>query len=574
MQPVGDRRHRLICGLDPGEIQAYPRHVTERHFDWIIIGSGFGGSVSAHRLAEKGYEVLVIEKGRRFSPQDFPKNNWDLKNWFWSPGVGLRGIFKMSFFQHVTVVHGVGVGGGSLVYANTLPTPKDNFFQSPSWASLADWKQELEPHYATARRMLGATKNPVMTRSDHIVEEIAKDIGRQEHFEPTEVAVYFGEPNKKVPDPYFNGQGPDRVGCTLCGACMTGCRVGAKNTLDRNYLYLAEKKGAEVLAENEVKMLSPRQGGGYRVQTQGSFDRSKTTGFTADRVVFSGGVLGTIPLLLKLKETQEGLPDLSDRVGDFVRTNNEALIGVVSPEKGTNLSKGVAITSILHTDDHSHMEPVRYGAGSGFFRTMMLPHAPGSSVIRRLFGVAKALLKNPLLWFRSFTVPDFAKHSQVILYMRTLESTLQFRLGRHATSGFRRGLVTKLDDGAEAPSAFMKEATDLAIRFAHKVKGVTMTFFAETLMGVPSTAHILGGACMGDSPETGVIDKNHRVFGYEGLYVIDGSAISANPGVNPSLTITALAERAMSRIPAKIELEGSQEQEDAVQTAVNPQLSF
>ena len=524
------------------------------HYDWIIVGSGFGGSVSAHRLTQKGYSVLVIEKGRRFAPEDFPKNNWDLKRWFWSPAVGLKGFFKMSFFKHITIVHGVGVGGGSLVYANTLPTPKDNFFTGGSWSGLADWKKELAPHYQTALRMLGANKNPVVTKSDQIMAEIAQDIGREEHFEPTNVAVFFGEPNKKVPDPYFDGEGPDRVGCNFCGACMTGCRVGAKNTLDQNYLYLAEKHGAQVLPQSEVTMVRPKEGGGYEVHTQGSFDNDTRRSFSADRVIFAGGVLGTIPLLLNLKEDPEALPHLSDRVGDFVRTNNEALIGVVTPEKDINLSKGVAITSILHTDEHSHLEPVRYGSGSGFFRTMMLPHSPGSTMVGRVLGMFWAFLKNPILWLRALFVSDFARQSQVMLYMRTLESTLRFRLGRHFTSGFRRGLVTELDEGAEAPSAFMKEATDLATRFAQKVKGVTMTLFAETIMGIPSTAHILGGACMGDSRETGVIDKDHQVYGYEGLYVIDGSAISANPGVNPSLTITALAERAMSRIPAKAEV--------------------
>lgn len=525
--------------------------MSDRQYDWIIIGSGFGGSVSAHRLTQKGYRVLVIEKGRRFSAEDFPKNNWDLKRWMWNPAMGLKGIFKMSFMKHMTVLHGVGVGGGSLVYANTLPTPKSEFFRSGSWAELADWEQELAPHYATAKKMLGATPNPVVTKGDRVIEEIAKDLGREDHFHPTEVAVFFGEPNKKVPDPYFDGEGPDRIGCNFCGACMTGCRVGAKNTLDKNYLYFAEKNGAEVLPETEVTAVRPLADGSYRVETKPTFGGAQEQTFTAERVIFAGGVMGTMPLLLQMKEDPNGLPELSDRVGDFVRSNSESLIGVISPKEDVNFSKGVAITSILHTDEHSHIEPVRYGAGSGFFRTLIAPHAPGPTVLSRIWGGIVAFFRQPIRWLRAVFTRDFAKHSQVLLYMRTLEGTLRMRLGRQWRTGYRRALVTEVDDPSQAPSAFMEEATDLANRFAEKTDGVTMTLMTETLLGVPSTAHILGGACMGDSADNGVIDANHEVYNYPGLYVVDGSAISANPGVNPSLTITTLAERAMSLIPEK-----------------------
>jgi cholesterol oxidase len=521
------------------------------HYDWIIIGSGFGGSVSAHRLTQKGYNVLVIEKGRRFEPEDFPKTNWDLKRWMWNPSIGLKGIFKMSFLKHMTVLHGVGVGGGSLVYANTLPTPKQEFFQSKSWGHLADWETELAPHYDTAKRMLGATANPLMTKGDYVMKEIAEDIGRQDHFHPTQVAVFFGEPNERVPDPFFEGEGPDRVGCNFCGACMTGCRVGAKNTLDRNYLYLAEKHGAEVLAETEVIKVRPRDDGGYVVETKASLGKAYTAEMSADRVILAGGVMGTMPLLLQMKEDPNGLPQLSDRLGDFVRSNSEALFGIVSPDKGEDFSKGVAITSILHADDHSHIEPVRYGAGSGFFRTMLSVHSPGPTALARIWGALVAFARQPVRWLKALSVNDFAKHTQVLLYMRTLEGTLRMRLGRELRTGFRRGLVTQVDDPSQAPSAFMEEATDLAERFAKKVNGVPTTLVTETLLGVPSTAHILGGACMGASVEAGVIDRSHEVFNYPGLYVIDGSAISANPGVNPALTITALAERAMSLIANK-----------------------
>jgi cholesterol oxidase len=542
---------RPPIGLDFEEIRSYSTGMPEEHYDWIIVGSGFGGSVSAHRLTQKGYKVLVIEKGRRFAPEDFPKTNWDLKRWMWIPSIGLQGIFKMSFLKHMTVLHGVGVGGGSLVYANTLPTPTQEFFRAQSWGHLADWEAELAPHYETARRMLGITTNPVMTKGDHVMKEIAKDIGREEHFHPTEVAVFFGEPNKKVPDPFFGGEGPDRVGCNFCGACMTGCRVGAKNTLDMNYLYLAEKHGAEVLAETEVTKVRPRDGGGYVVETKASFGKPHAAEISADRIILAGGVMGTMPLLLRMKEDPTGLPQLSDRVGDFVRTNSEALFAIVSPDKNEDFSKGVAITSILHADDHSHIEPVRYGAGSGFFRTLLSVHSPGPTAIARIWGALVVFVRRPVRWLRAFFVKDFARQSQVLLYMRTLEGTLRMKLGREWRTGFRRGLVTELDDSSQAPCAFMEEATDLAERFADKVNGVPTTLVTEALLGVPSTAHILGGACIGASADTGVIDRSHEVFNYPGLYVIDGSAISANPGVNPALTITALAERAMGLIADK-----------------------
>ena len=523
--------------------------MSEAHYDWIIIGSGFGGSVSALRLAEKGYRVLVLEKGRRFSAEDFPESNWDLRRWMWMPAAGLKGIFQMSFLKHVTILHGVGVGGGSLVYANTLPTPKQSFFDAPSWSHLGDWQAELGPHYTTAKRMLGAATVPCMTRGDELLKEIAEDIGRPEHFHPTEVSVFFGEAGKPAPDPYFDGKGPERVGCTFCGGCMTGCRVGAKNTLDRNYLYLAEGLGVCVRPETEVEAIRPMDGGGYRVETRASFADYRAT-FSADRVVLAGGVMGTVPLLLAMKADPEGLPGLSPRLGDFVRTNSEALFAVVSPDPDAEFSKGVAITSILHTDDDSHIEPVRYAEGSGFFRTLLAPHAPGATVVGRLAGAAARLAREPVRWARALTVSDFAKQSQVLLYMRTLEGTLSMRLGRGIRTGFRRGLVTELAPGQEPPRAFMEEATDLANRFAEKVGGVAVSLVTEMVLGVPSTAHILGGCCMGGTAEEGVIDSDHRVFGYDGLYVIDGSAVSANPGVNPSLTITALAERAMHGIEA------------------------
>ncbi len=520
--------------------------------DWIVVGSGFGGSVSALRLSEKGYSVLVLEQGRRWRAADFPRTNWDLRRWLWLPLLGLRGIQRLTFLPHVSILSGVGVGGGSLVYANTLPVPGPEFFRLGSWAGLADWEAELAPHYATAKRMLGATPNPHPGYGDAVLAEVARDLGRAEHHRPTEVGVWFGEPGVETPDPYFGGEGPPRSGCTLCGACMTGCRHGAKNTLDRNYLYLAEKRGAGVLADTRVTAVRPLAGGGYAVEARtrlGPF-RWRRRRFTARRVVLAGGVLGTVELLLRMKEDPDGLPALSPRTGDLVRTNSEALIYLLSERGDVDHSRGIAIGSILHTDDHSHVEPVRYGRGSGFFRLLLLPHAPGPTLGARLRRMAADLARRPLRYLRAWFRPDLARHSTVLLYMRTLDGFLRLKLGRHGWRLWTRGLASALSEGP-APAAFMEEATDLARRFEDKMRGVAFGSFVETLFGVSTTAHILGGACIGADRESGVIGPDHQVHGYEGLYVVDGSAVSANPGVNPSLTITAMAERAMSLVPPK-----------------------
>ncbi len=522
-------------------------------WDFVIVGSGFGGSVSALRLVEKGYRVLVLEKGKRFTPDEYPKSNWNLPKWLWLPSLGFRGLFKMTFLKHVTALTGVGVGGGSLVYANTLPVPRDDFFTAPSWGSLGDWKTELAPHYDVARRMLGTARNPRMTRPDEVLREVGEEIGRSGSWHPTDVAVFFGTPGETVPDPYFGGEGPPRTGCTFGGGCMIGCRDGAKNTLDKNYLFLAERRGLSIEADTEVTWIRPLPGGGFEVTARHGrspfpFLRSRRT-TRARNVVLAGGVLGTVELLLKLRESGDGLPQLSDRLGDFVRTNSEVLMGVVS-DSGEDLSQGIAIGSILQTDEHSHLEPVRYPAGSGFFRLLAMPHAPGDTVFQRFLNAAGVLVRQPLKTLKAWVTPDWAKQTMILLYMRTVEGTLRMKLGRGVRTGFRRALSTGDGTGPQA-KAWVPEATELAKKVEKRLGGFTQSLLTETLLGIPTTAHILGGCCMGDSPATGVIDNRHRVFGYEGLYVIDGSAISANPGVNPSLTITALAERAMTFIPPK-----------------------
>ncbi len=525
---------------------------SQNLFDFIVIGSGFGGSVSALRLVEKGYSVLLLEKGKEWQTQDFPESNWNLKKWFWMPALGLRGFFKMTFMRHLTALSGVGVGGGSLVYANTLPIPDPSFFKSASWSHLADWETELAPYYVAAKKMLGATAYPSRSDADDVLAELAKRSGLSEHHHSTDVAVYFGEPDKEVSDPYFDGEGPDRTGCNFCGGCMVGCRYGAKNTLDKNYLYLARQKGLVLYSDMEADWVRPTEEG-YEISATASskekygFSRHH---FRAKKIIFAGGVLGTLPLLLRLKESAQGLPKLSERLGDFVRTNSEVLLGVTTSRRDIDLSEGIAITSIIQTDEHSHLEPVRYPAGSGLFRLFMMPHAPGKTFAERSLNALLSVLRRPLRALKAYSVPDWAKYTTILLYMRTLDGHLRTQLGRSIFTGFLRRLQSVPGQG-ELPSAAIPEASALGEEVADILNGFPASLPTETLFGIPTTAHILGGCVMGESSETGVIDTAHKLFGYEGLYVVDGSAMSANPGVNPSLTITAMAERAMSQIPVK-----------------------
>lgn len=515
-------------------------------YDYIIIGSGFGGSASALRLSEKGYKVLVLEKGKRLNANDFPRSNWNLKRWLWLPFFKFHGLFKITFFRHVATLSGVGVGGGSLVYANTLPIPKKSFFTAAAWAHLADWEAELEPFYPLALKMLGTNTNPRLETGDIALQKLAQQIGKEDQFEPTNVAVFFGEPDKTVPDPYFGGEGPERSGCNFCGGCMTGCRHGAKNTLDKNYLYFAEKQGAAIQPESEVYDVLPLDGKdgseGYRVRWQRSTRFFKRKGeFSARGIIFSGGVLGTVKLLLKLKDAS--LPNLSDKVGYGVRTNSESLIGITTFDKDTVFSDGVAIGSILHTGDHSHLEPVRYSAGSGFWRLLMSPLSHGSNMFIRLLRFFGDIFRHPILNIRAAFIDDWAKRTQILLFMQTINTTLRFSKG---TLGMKSSVIK-----GEHPTAFMPEAKELAEKYSRLVKGKPFVLITETIAGIPTTAHILGGSVMGKDREEGVIDSDNRVFGYRNMYVCDGSMISANPGVNPSLSITALTERAMNKIPPK-----------------------
>ena len=513
-------------------------------YDFVIVGSGFGGSVSALRLAEKGYRVLVIEKGKEWRPDQFPKTNWNLRKWLWLPGFRFFGFFKMTFMKHVGILSGVGVGGGSLVYANTLPRPKDIFFNTGNWKDLADWKKELEPHYQTAENMLGAQPNPELFDADHALKGVAAQSGKSEYFEPTRVAVFFGEPEKVVPDPYFNGNGPEREGCRFCGGCMTGCRYNAKNTLDKNYLYLARKKGVKVISESRVRVVKPlgaRDGSdGYEVSYNSStkwlFARKNMV--SSKGIVFSGGVLGTVRLMLNLK--RKHLPLLSDQVGDHVRTNNESLVLVHSKDRNRNFSKGIAIGSIFPPDGDTHLEAVRYGDGSGFWKMMGVPLTHGKNMTHRLLKLILHLLTKPWSWLQIYFSTNFAKESMILLFMQHLDSTVKLKRGL-------LNLHSRITTG-EPPSAFMPLAKELAENTANEIHGKPFVMVTEALTGTPTTAHILGGCVIGKNAEEGVIDVDHKVFGYKNMYVFDGSAISANPGVNPALTITAMTERASRKI--------------------------
>ena len=516
----------------------------EKKYDYVIIGSGFGGSVSALRLAEKGYKVLVIEKGKWYKAKDFPKTNWNLKKWIWLPTLKFFGIMKLTYFRHIGIICGVGVGGGSLVYANTLPKPKSNFFETGSWAGLDNWEEKLNPFYNLAWKMLGAAKNPKLFDADLSLKNTAIKRGLEKEFDTTKVAVYFGnKANEKNKDPYFNGEGPERKACNYCGKCMTGCPNNSKNTLDKNYLYLAQKLGVEIIAEHEVVDVVQKVDKNYTVSFKKSTKYfSKINTIESSGIVFSGGVLGTIPLLLKLKE--KSLPKLSNMLGKDIRSNNEALIYVISPDKTKDFSKGVAIGSITDVDKNTHIEPVRYGKGSGFWRILLMPSINEKNFFLRLLKLFIVPLKNPIQWLKVFFVKDFAKQSSVLLFMQTLDSKLQFKKSI-------LGMSSSIMNGGAAPTAFIDDAHKFAADYSKEVKGKPMSLFSETITGIPSTAHILGGAVIGKDAKTGVIDKNNKVFGYENMYVCDGSMISANPGVNPSLSITAISEMAMSKIRDK-----------------------
>ncbi len=525
---------------------------TEDGFDYdvIVVGSGFGGSVAALRLTEKGYRVAVIEAGRRFADDEFAKTSWDLKRYVWAPQIGCFGIQRIHMLKDVMVLAGAGVGGGSLVYANTLYRPLKPFYVDPQWSHITDWESELAPHYDQASRMLGVVTNPSVTPSDVVMKGVAEDMGVAESYHPTPVGVYFGKPGERAEDPYFGGAGPARTGCTECGACMTGCRVGAKNTLVKNYLYLAEKDGAQVIPLTTVNAISPLNAGGYEVSVRrtGSRSRKFRHKLTAAQVVLAAGTWGTQNLLHSMRDTAK-LPKLSPRLGELTRTNSEAIIGAARTEVDDerNFSRGVAITSSIHPDENTHIEPVRYGKGSNAMSLLQTIATDGSSAVPRWRQAVSFMLKHPVQTAKLLNGYRWSERTVILLVMQSLDNSITTYTKRGLLG--RRKYTSKQGHGEPNPT-FIPAGHEANIRTAERIGGMPGGTWGE-IFDIPLTAHFIGGAPIGTAPDNGVIDPYHRVFNYPGLSIVDGSAITANLGVNPSLTITAQAERAFSLWPNK-----------------------
>ncbi|MGI8628049.1 MAG: GMC family oxidoreductase N-terminal domain-containing protein [Geodermatophilaceae bacterium] len=517
------------------------------HYDVVIIGSGFGGSVAALRLTEKGYRVGVLEAGRRFDDSSYPTTSWDLRNFLWAPKLGCFGIQRISILRNVLILSGAGVGGGSLNYANTLYEPPSAFFADPQWSHVTDWRAELTPHYDQAKRMLGVTTNPITTAADEVLRAVAEDLGVGHTYRPTPVGVFFGSPGVEVADPYFGGAGPRRSGCLNCGACMTGCRHNAKNTLTKNYLYLAEAAGAQVHPLTTVTRVAGLDGGGFEIQTvrTGRWVKQGRGSFTADQVVLAAGALGTAKLLHRMKDSG-ALPHLSPRIGVLTRTNSEAIIGARTWAPGIDYSRGVAITSSIHPDANTHVEPVRYGKGSDAMGLLQTALADGNQPGPRALAWLREMIRLRGKAFGVHNPKRWAEKTIILLVMQTLDNSI--------TTFTKRGLFgsrmsSRQGHGAPNPS-WIPAGHDVARRVAERIGGVAGGAWND-VANIPMTAHFIGGAAIGDSAETGVIDPYHRVHGHPDISIVDGSAISANLGVNPSLTITAQAERAMAMWPNK-----------------------
>jgi cholesterol oxidase len=529
--------------------------MADHDFDVLVIGSGFGGSVTALRLTEKGYRVGVLEAGARFEDEDFAETSFDLKRYLFRPEIGCYGIQRIEAVRDSLIMAGAGVGGGSLVYANTLYEPLDAFYQDPQWRDITDWRSELAPHYDQAKRMLGVVENPLHTPSDDVMLQVAKELGVEDTFHPTPVGVFFGGPGHQegelVPDPYFGGAGPDRNACVECGSCMTGCRHNAKNTLVKNYLYLAEQRGAKVLPLTTVSRVRPLEGGGYEVtvkytKAKRTTKRSTRT-LTAEQVVFAAAAIGTQKLLHKMK-AQGHLPELSDRLGYLSRTNSESILGAIAPDTSIDYSQGIAITSSFHPDEHTHVEPVRYGKGSNAIAFMQTVLTDGDGPVPRW----RTWLKE--LWLQRGSVLDlydvkhWSERAVIALVMQTLDNSITTYAKRiPGTKKWR--LTSKQGHGTPNPT-WIPVANQVVRRMAEIMNGTPGGQIGDPF-NMPMTAHFIGGCTIGTSPEHGVVDPYQRVYGYPGMHIADGSAISANLGVNPSLTITAQAERAMSFWPNK-----------------------
>lgn len=521
---------------------------VNRDFDVVIVGSGFGGSVAALRLTEKGYKVAVLEAGRRFTERDFPKTSWRLSRFLFMPRLGLRGIQRIHALPDVLVLAGAGVGGGSLVYANTLYQPPDTYFQDPQWRHITDWKSELLPWYDQASRMLGVAENPHFSPSDKAMKDVAEEMGVGHTFKMAPLGVHFGKgPGIIEKDPYFGGVGPDRHGCQQCGACMTGCRFNAKNTLPKNYLGLAESAGAKVFPEHTVESLEELPNGGWKITARKSsawFGGNRV--FTAGDVVVAAGTYNTQKLLHKMKDSKK-LPKLSKALGKLSRTNSESLVGAVMPHGGEiDFSNGAAITSSFFPDENTHVEPVRYGKGSNFMGLLQTVMTDGHSARSRRRQWLKTLITKPAMIAKILDVRKWSERTVIALVMQNVDSSIAVR-GKRGIFGWR--LTSKND--SEHPNATYIPAANEVVRRIAKNYGGTPGGHIGDLVSAPFTAHFVGGCVISDDPNKGVIDPYHRVWNYPTMHVVDGASLTANLGVNPSLTITAQAERAFSFWPNK-----------------------
>jgi cholesterol oxidase len=521
----------------------------EETYDYIVIGSGFGGSVSAMRLSEKGYTVAVLEKGKKYESRDFPKSNWDIKKFLWAPVIKCFGFQKLTFFKEVFVLSGVGVGGGSLVYANTHMIPDDAFFTNQQWSKFGNWKERLMPFYDLAKFMLGSVKNEKLYEEDLKLKELARDMGREDTFDSVHVGVYFGD-TKNAKDPYFKGLGPLRKGCIECAGCMVGCRHDAKNTLDKNYLWFAQQFGAKVFAETLVTKIEHKDGL-YYIHTQSStswFSRNKKV-FKSKGLVMSGGVLGTMELLLKQKYELNTLLNLSESLGAQLRTNSESLCGIQSYDQ--KLNHGIAISSVFNPDEHTHVEVVKYSDGSDVMGVFAAAYAvgPGNGFVRTAKLIGNFLMK-PHLMFRSYyrmLRRKWATHTIIFLVMQSLDNSMKMIWKKGLFGG---GISIKNEGDKRVPS-YIEIGQQVMTKYAEKVNAVPANSITEVMFNMSTTAHILGGCPMGATADEGVINERFEVHGYPNMFVLDGSIIQGNLGVNPSLTITALSEYAMSLIPDK-----------------------
>lgn len=531
--------------------------MSEFDEDVVIIGSGFGGSVAALRLSEKHYRVRVYEAGRRFADEDFAKTSWNVRKYLWAPALGCFGVQRIHRLPHVMILAGAGVGGGSLNYANTLYEPGSAFFNDPQWHGIADWADELAPHYATAKRMLGVVEHyPHSGPVERIMAGAAEDLGVGDTFRHAPVGIWFGKPGERVADPFFGGEGPERTGCTLCGNCMVGCRVGAKNTLMKNYLALAEKRGAVIEPLRTVTEIRELPHGGFSVTTRrsGAWFRARERTVTAREVVLAAGTWGTQQLLHRMKQSG-ALPRIPDALGHLTRTNSEALDGAIATKVpgSLELTRGVAITTSFHVNERTHVENVRYGPGSnlmGALATVMVPGDRG--FLRRIGYLVRQVLRAPLRQLRLGSLHQWSERGIIALVMQNADNSLTLSLRRK----LGRLVLTSAQGHGEPNPTYLPEAHRAASAIAARIEG-DGGVSAEArgswpeVFGIPLTAHFLGGAVISASPDAGVIDPYHRVWGHQGLHVVDGAAVPANPGVNPSLTITALAERAVSYWPER-----------------------